>query len=252
MINAVLVDDEPNNLIILGNLIQEFCPNVRVVGKAGNAAKAEGLIREMSPDLVFFDIEMPYGNGFDVLDKLRPVDFEVVFVTAFSEYTLKAFRYSALDYLLKPININELQEAVGKAEQNIRLKSFDRRLGSFLDSFKRSVHDIPRIALPGKNGVVFVPVMDIIRLEGSRGYSYVYVKNKARIVSSKNIKEYEALLPEDKFCRVHNSHLVNISCVSGYQRGRGGFLVMEDGSVIEVAVRRKEELLLRLGMPSNT
>ena len=251
MIKALIVDDEPNNVIILANLLQDFCPTVKVIGNAGNAPKAEALIREMKPDLVFLDIEMPYGSGFDVLDKLRPVNFEVVFVTAFNEYAFRAFRYSALDYLVKPININELQESVRKAEQNIQLKNFDRRLDSFMANFKRSAFDIPKIALPGKNGIVFIPTADIIRCEGSRGYTYIFIRNKDKIISSKNIKEYEALLPGDKFYRVHNSHLVNLACINGYQRGRGGYIEMEDGAVIEVAVRRKDELMIRLGLAYN-
>jgi two-component system LytT family response regulator len=251
MINAVIVDDEPNNLTILHNLIREFCPDVKVVGTAANAARAEVVIREMTPELVFLDIEMPYGSGFDVLEKLRPVNFEVVFVTAFSEYTLKAFRYSALDYLLKPISIEQLLEAVHKAQENIRLKSFDRRLGSFFENFKRGAGDVPKIALTEKEGLIFVPITDIIRMEGSGGYTYVYIKNRARIVSTKNIKEYEDMLPEDKFCRVHKSHLVNIACITRYLRGRGGHLEMEDGSLIEVAVRRKDELVARLGLLNN-
>jgi two-component system LytT family response regulator len=247
MIKAVIVDDEPNNLIILEGMINDFCPTVHLAGKANNARKAESVIQEIHPDLVFLDIEMPYGSGFDILDKLRPAYFEVIFVTAFDEYALKAFRYSALDYLLKPVNIEELQASVRKAEANIQLKNFDMRLESFLQNLKSSSY-VQRVPLPGKKGVVFVPVSEIIRLEGSRGYTTIFVKGRDRIVSSKNIKEYEMMLPEDRFYRVHHSHLVNISCISGYQRGRGGYVEMDDGAVIEVAIRRKDDLLARLGL----
>jgi two-component system LytT family response regulator len=220
MIKSVIVEDEPNNVIILEGMIQEFCPKVSILGKADNAHKAETLIREAEPDLVFLDIEMPYGSGFDVLDKLRPVNFEVIFVTAFNEYSLKAFRYCALDYLLKPIDINELQEAVIKAERNIQLRNFDQRLDGFLKSMKKLSSDIPKIGLPGKNGIIFVNVSDIMRFEANRGYTHIIIKDRSKIISSKNILEYEALLPENKFYRVHHSHLVNLSYVSGYQRGR--------------------------------
>jgi two-component system LytT family response regulator len=250
MIRAVIIDDEPNNLVILEGMIQEFCPSVLVAGKADNARRAEALIREAKPDLVFLDIEMPYGNGFDVLDRLRPVSFEVVFVTAFNEYTLKAFRYSALDYLLKPIDINELQQSVARAEQNIQLKNFDRRLEGFMRNMKKTSPEMHKIGLPDKNGIVFVAVSDIMHCEANRGYTHIYIKNKSKIISSKNISEYEALLPDSKFYRVHHSHLVNLTYVSGYQRGRGGYLEMEDGAVIEVAVRRKDELMVRLGLSS--
>ena len=248
MINAVIIDDEPNNVFILANLIQEFCPNVSVAGEANNAQKAELLIRRINPNLVFIDIEMPYGSGFDMLDKLRPINFEVIFVTAFNEYTLKAFRYGALDYLLKPVNIDELREAVSKAERNIHLKEYNWRLDSFLENLKKLSPNSSKIALPAKKGVVFVPTSEIIRCEAYGSYTYIFAKNRSKIVSSKNIKEYEDLLPQDMFYRVHHSHLVNLSCISGYQRGRGGYVEMDDGAVIEVAARRKDELMVRLGL----
>jgi len=248
MIKAVIVEDEPNNVIILEGMLQDFCPNVSVSGTAGNAHKAEALIREMKPDLVFMDVEMPYGSGFDVLDKLKPVSFEVIFITAFNDYTLKAFRYSALDYLLKPINIAELQEAVSKVERNMQLKNIGQRLDGFLDNMKKLSSDMAKIGLPGKNGIVFVPVAEIVRIEANRGYTHIFIKDKSKITSSKNISEYEALLPGHKFYRVHHSHLINLAYINGYQRGRGGYIEMEDGAVIEVAVRRKEELMVRLGL----
>jgi len=251
MIKAVIVDDEPNNVIILEGMIKEFCPEVSITGKADNAQKAEALISETKPDLVFLDIEMPYGSGFDMLDRLRPVRFEVIFVTAFNEYALRAFRYSALDYLLKPININELQEAVGKAGKNIQLKNFDQRLDGFMQDMKKLSFDMSRIGLPGKNGIVFVQLSDVMRFEANRGYTRIYIKNQREIISSKNISEYEEILPGNKFYRVHHSHLINLSYVTGYQRGRGGFLEMEGGDVIEVAVRRKDELMVRLGLSGN-
>ncbi|MBN9385084.1 MAG: response regulator transcription factor [Chitinophagaceae bacterium] len=251
MIKAVIVEDEPSNVVILEGMIQDFCPNVSILGKAANALKAEALIRETNPDLVFMDVEMPYGSGFDVLDKLKPVDFEVIFFTAFNDYALRAFRYSALDYLLKPVSIIELKDAVGRAERNIRLKNFDQRLDVFFDNMKKLSSDIPKIGLPGKSGIVFVPVSDVMYIEASRGYTHIFIKDKGKITSSKNISEYEALLPGNKFYRAHHSYLINLAYVSGYQRGRGGFIELEDGAVIEVAVRRKEELMIRLGLSSN-
>src|ERR1700709_1106067 len=137
MIKSIIVDDEPDNVIVLSRMLQEFCPEVSVLGEANNAHKAEAVIRQVHPDLVFLDIEMPYGNGFDVLDRLRPVHFEVVFITAFNEYTLRAFRYNALDYLLKPVNIDELKEAVDKVGRNIQLKTFNGQLESFLQNLKK-------------------------------------------------------------------------------------------------------------------
>jgi len=248
MIKAVIIDDEPKSVKILSTMLQGYCPNVSVAGTTHEIHDAAALIRQVKPQLVFLDIEMPHTNGFDILDKFRPLAFEVIFVTAFNEYTLKAFRYNVLDYLLKPVSIEELQEAVQKAVRNIRLKNFNSQLDDLLQSVKKPVLPLQKIALTDKNGAVFISVSDIVRCEASGGYTAFVIKNKKKIISSKNIKEYEELLPGDTFFRVHNSHLVNLNYIRLYHRGRGGYLEMEDGAVIEVAVRRKEDLLLRIGL----
>ncbi len=250
MIKAVLIDDETNNNIILSNMIGEFCTGITVAGEADNAKKGEELIQRVNPDLVFLDIEMPYGNAFDVLDRLRPINFEVIFVTAFNEYALQAFRYSALDYLLKPVELEKLQEAVAKAERNIQLKNFSERLDHFLEKQKRNDLQLQKIALPSKNGVVLIPTSDIIRCEASRGYTIFFIRNREKIISSKSIKEYEELLPETMFLRIHHSHLVNLNFINGYQWGRGGSVEMEDGTVVEVSHRLRNRLLERIGIKS--
>jgi len=248
MIKALIIDDEPKSVKILATMLREYCPNVFLAGTAHKADDAIVLIHQLQPNLVFLDIEMPSGNGFDILDRLRPVNFEVIFVTAFNEYTLKAFRYNALDYLLKPLNIEELQAAVHKAAGNIKLKSFNAQLDYFLESLKKTTLPVQKIALAEKNGIILIPITDIIRCEASRGYTTFIIKNKDKVLSSKNIKEYEELLPENTFFRLHNSHLVNLNYIRMYHRGRGGQVEMEDGTLVEVAVRRKDELLARLGL----
>jgi len=248
MIKALIIDDEPKSIKVLSTMLCEYCPGVTLVGQAGKADEAVMLVHQLQPNLVFLDIEMPSGNGFDILDRLRPVHFELVFVTAFNEYTLKAFRYNALDYLLKPISIEELQAAVHKAAENIRLKSFNTQLDSFLQNLKKTSLPLQKIALPEKNGIVLIPITDIIRCEASRGYTTFILKNREKVLSSKNIKEYEEMLPENTFFRLHHSHLVNLNYIRMYHRGRGGQVEMEDGTLVEVAVRRKDELLARLGL----
>lgn len=248
MIKTIIIDDEPKSIRILSTMLQEYCPDITVLGTAQHAQEAIPLIRQVEPDLVFLDIEMPLANGFDLLDQLRPVNFEVIFVTAFNEYSLKAFRYSVLDYLLKPVGIEELQQAVQKATHNIQLKNFNMRLDNFMQNMKQPSLRLQKIALPAKEGVVLVPISDIIRCEARREYALFIIKNREKIISSKNIKEYEELLPDDIFFRVHNSHLINLNYIKVYHRGRGGHVEMEDGTLIEVATRRKEELLSRLGL----
>ena len=248
MIKALIVDDEPKSIKILSGMLREYCPGVTLVGEARRADEAIVLVHQLQPNLVFLDIEMPLGNGFELLDRLRQVHFELVFVTAFNEYTLKAFRYNAIDYLLKPVDIEELQAAVHKVGEQIRLKSLNTQLDNFMESLKRPNPAVQKIALAEKNGIMLVPVTDIIRCEARRSYTTFVLKNRQRVLSSKNIKEYEDILPGHTFFRLHHSHLVNLNYIRRYHRGRGGQVEMEDGTLVEVAVRRKDELLARLGL----
>jgi two-component system, LytTR family, response regulator len=247
MINALIVDDEPKNIRILQGLLDESCPDVKIVGEAISAETAIPLIREKNPDLVFLDIEMPYGNAFDLLDKIMPVNFEIIFITAFDDYTLKAFKYSALDYLLKPVSIDELKSAVQKAKERIRFKNINSQLQNLMFNINKSNASLQKIALPFNDGLVFVLLSDIIRFEAKGGYTHVYLSNNEKYISSKIIKEYEELLPEDIFFRIHNSHIINLNFVKKYHKGRGGMIEMTDTAMIEVATRRKDEFLARFG-----
>lgn len=246
MVKALIVDDEPKNIRILHGLLSDFCPQVRIAGEAQDAATAVSLIRSEQPDLLFLDIEMPYGNGFDLLDQVMPVNFEIIFITAFNEYTLKAFRYSALDYLLKPVSIDELKEAVQKAEAKLQQKQINQQLENLLLNLKRQTH-LQKIAVPWMDGLIFMPVADIIRFEAKGGYSHIFAKDQRKFLCSKTIREYEDILPEEIFYRIHNSHLINLNHIRKYHKGRGGIIEMEDGAMIEVASRRKDEFLAKFG-----
>lgn len=250
MIRAVLIDDEPKNNRILKLMLEEFCPDVKIEGQADNAAVGAQLVQEVKPDLVFLDIEMPYGSGFDLLDQLKPIHFEVIFITAFNDYSLKAIKYSALDYLLKPVNIDELIAAVAKAVQKVAARNINERIEALLYNLQKPQQAVQKLALPSKEGYVFVLLSDIMRCESKGGYTTFYIKGMDKVLSSKSIKEYEPLLPDDLFFRIHNSHIVNLNCVKKYHRGRGGYLEMEDGTMIEVATRRKDELMARFGLRS--
>jgi two-component system LytT family response regulator len=247
MINCVIIDDEPKNIRVLTKMLEEFCPDAVVVGEATNAGDAEKIIFRTQPDLVLLDVEMPYGNAFDLLDSLMPVKFEVVFVTAFNDYTLKAFKYCALDYLLKPVNIEELRIAVQKASEKVRLRNMNKQLNTLLANLKQPDATSFKLALPSIEGLVFVPTDTITRCEASGGYTVFYLKNGEKILSTKNIKEYEEILPHSIFMRVHNSHIINLMCIRKYHKGRGGYIEMEDQALIEVASRRKNEFLSRFG-----
>lgn len=243
MIRAIIVDDEPKNRKILRALLEKFCPEVAIEGEAATAREALEIIPATRPDLLFLDIEMPYGNAFDLLDQLMPVDFEIIFITAFDEYTLKAFKYSALDYLLKPVNIEELRAAVKKAAQQVHLKTINEQLSNLLHDFRGQQSQASRLAIPTNEGFIFVPTQDILRFEAWSNYTYIYTRQGQRYVSSRTIKQYEEMLGGSQFFRIHNSHIINLAFVKKYLKGRGGEVEMTDGTVLEVASRRKEAFL---------
>jgi two-component system, LytTR family, response regulator len=247
MVRALIIDDEPRNVRILKNLLEEFCPEVTIEGEAGDVNTAFTAIRHYKPDLVFLDIEMPYGNAFDLLDKLMPIDFEVIFITAFDTYTLKAFKYSALDYLLKPVDIQDLKAAVKRAVERMAGKNINLQLANLLGNLKNTQPSLQKIALPAIDGIMFVSVTEIIRFEANGSYTDVHIDTVEKITVSKNIKEYEDILPPSVFCRVHNSHIINLNRVKKYHKGRGGYLVMDDGTNIEVSIRRRDEFLAKFG-----
>lgn len=243
MMNCIIIDDEPKNIRVLRKMLEDFCPEVTSIAEAGNPQEGAQIIRKIKPDLVFLDIEMPYGNAFDLLDQLMPVDFEIVFVTAFNNYTLRAIKYSALDYLLKPVNIEELKVAVQRATDRMRLKNINLQLSNLLQNFHKKSDAVQKIAIPSEEGLAFITVEDIIRCQAMGSNTLIYVKGQEKITSPKNIKEYEDMLPDTIFFRIHNSHLINLNAVKKYHKGRGGYVEMEDGSMIEVAIRRKDEFL---------
>ncbi|MBS1597637.1 MAG: response regulator transcription factor [Bacteroidetes bacterium] len=243
MMTCTIIDDEPKNVRVLRTMLEEYCPEITSISEATNPQEGIQVIRQFKPELVFLDIEMPYGNAFDLLDQLVPVEFEIIFVTAFNNYMLKAFKYSALDYLLKPVNIEELKSSVKRASERIRSRNINHQLDNLLQNFKKQNDSLQKIALPSKEGFVFISMEDIVRFESSSGYTFIHTKNGEKFISAKNIKEYEDILPDSVFFRIHNSHIINLHAVKKYHRGRGGYVEMIDGSMIEVAIRRREEFM---------
>lgn len=243
MIRAIIVDDEPKNRKVLRSLLTQFCPGVVVENEAASADEATGMILQQKPDILFLDIEMPYGNGFDLLDRLMPVDFEIIFITAFDEYTLKAFKYSALDYLLKPVNIEELQAAVEKASKKIHLKTINQQLSNLLQNIRHEESSTSKLAVPSQDGFFFISLQDIIRIEARGNYTSIFGSDGQKHVSSRTIKQYEEMLPRRQFFRIHNSHIINLAFIKRYHRGRGGQVEMSDGALLEVATRRKDDFL---------
>lgn len=254
MLHAIIVDDEELGRLTLANLLTECCPEVHIVATAGSAPEAREAILKFAPDLVFLDIEMPIENGFDLLDSIHPEHrrFAVIFVTAYDHYALRAIKASAIDYLLKPIDIDELRSSVAKVDSTRSNPStahepFAASVQAVLDNVRAGSYGVTRVALPTALGLRLVSVADIIRCEGDNNYSIFVVVGGEKIVVCKTIREFEDILIESDFVRVHKSHLINLRHVKQYlretQRDSGGFVVMMNGHRVEVSRRRKEELL---------
>ena len=240
------MDDEPGSLLTLKTLLNRYCTEIEVIAISGHPPEAIELIRKHNPDLVFLDIEMPYANAFDMLDMLQPVKFEVVFVTAFNNYALKAFKYAAVDYLLKPLNIDDLIGAVARVRRFIPPSPvLNNRVGGLLQNLKRPADEPEKISLPTGNGFDVISIENIVYIEASGSYSQLFISDGRRMVVTKSLKEFEELMPMHKFMRIHHSFIVNMQHVKKYYKGRGGFVQMSNGAEIEVAVRKKQDFLAR-------
>lgn len=242
MIKAVIVEDEPGNVKILKKMLETYCPQVNICGEAGNIESAFNLIKKDGPELVFLDIEMPGGNAFTLLDRLKPFNFEIIFVTAYDNYTLKAIKYSALDYLLKPVNIEELISSVNKVSEKINAQQFQQRVENLLQSLDGGKKALQSLAVPAHFGYEFIIVNNIIRCEANGKYTYFFMNDSRKVISVKNLKEYEDILSPDIFFRIHHSHLININFIKRYHKSNA-IVEMEDGIMIPLATRRKKEFL---------
>ncbi len=239
MITALIVDDEKRNRESLKKLLKDTCPGVQLSGEASSVTEALECIQKQPPQLVFLDVEMPNGSGFELLRQLNKIPFKVVFVTAHSHYALKAIKFSAVDYLLKPVDVDDLTEAVKKAENEIHFNHQTQYNGLLKNLETGSVH---KLAIPVKGGIAFLEPEDIIRLEADGTYTHIFL-NGEKYTATKNIKEYEYLLVDFNFFRSHNSHLINLNHVKQFNRVDGYFVQMDDGSMVEISRRKKEEFI---------
>lgn len=236
-VKYVIIDDDEYARQLLKTFLGKYCPDAFYLGEAENVTKAQALIRDVKPDLLFLDISMPRESGFDLLNSFHPTPFEVIFVTAHDEHVLHAMRQGATDYLLKPLDIVELINAVSRVANRLRDRS----------SAQAATTYVTKVALPIKNGLIYVKTTDIIRLEADGGYTWVHVAGQDKFLMSKTLKEFEALFAGGTFIRVHHQHLINTEHVSRYIQGRGGQVVMTDSSSIAVSQRKRDELLEALG-----
>jgi len=239
-IKSIIVDDEKHGRENLAGILRQYCPDVDLLGDADSVDAAVLLIQKYNPDLVFLDIEMPKANGFQLLEHFRDFRFEVIFVTAYDNYAIKAIRFSAADYILKPINLNDLQIAVGKVAERIHQKQENQRMKQLVYNISQPQN--PRIGLPTGDRIEFIEVHKIIRCQGEGNYSHIYFEGNKHLLVAKTLVEFEDLLQEYSFFRVHKTHLVNLKQVVAYEKTDGGILQLSNGDKIPISRRRKEDV----------
>lgn len=240
---ALIVEDEILSREFLSNMVREHCPQLELAGAASNVDEAVGLIETLSPQLVFLDIEMQTGTGFDVLQRTAGQKFHVIFTTAFDHYAIKAIKFSAVDYLLKPIAYDELQQAVAKALGQMEAPGEDNRLDLLLKNISRPSGDDFCVSLSTSEGVDFVPLSTIIRLEAKGPYTIFFLKDGRQIMVSRNLKEYENTLQEYGFFRIHNSNIINLKDVKRWVKTDGGYAIMSDGAMVAISPKKKEDFM---------
>ena len=244
-IKSIIIEDEKSNRENLAKILLEYCPKVEVVAMCASAIDGRKAISEFQPDLVFLDIEMPGGSGFSLLESIEEINFEVIFVTAFDQYGIKAVKFCALDYLLKPIDILELSQAIEKVESRIARKSENLRMKTLLAN-RQIENSNPKIALPFSDKIEFIEISSIVRCEGEGNYTHIHLKTGENILASKTLKEFDELLTEHNFLRVHQSHLINLNEVKSYVKTDGGYIKMKDGTSVSISRQRRELVMGRL------
>jgi two-component system LytT family response regulator len=244
MLKAILIDDEPDCIRLLALQLKEHCPQVQVVGQFTSSAEGLQAIQTGEPDVVFLDIEMPEMNGFTLLEQLGEITFSLIFVTAYNEFALKAFRFSALDYLLKPLDPQELQQAVHKAEKRSRI---DQRQIDFLRLQLHGGQHPQKIAVPYQNGIVFVELKDIVYCEAESNYTKVFLTSGKNYLLSRTLRDVQEVLEERNFLRVHRQYLINLDHIKMYHKGEAAYLVLYGDVNIPVAKNQKERLVQKFG-----
>jgi two-component system, LytTR family, response regulator len=246
MITAIIIDDEAKGRLALREKLLAYCPQIKIVAEAANGQDALVMIEKYKPHLIFLDIEMPRMNGFEMLNKVPDKNFHIIFTTAYDQYAIKAIKYAAFDYLLKPIDIEELKTAVEKIDtkENNQTKKQVELLQQNMQHPKRQLN---KLAIPTLEGLLFFDINDIVHLEANSNYTYIYLSNKTKITASKTLKEFEEFLPDDIFFRTHHSHLINLNYIKRYIKGDGGQIELQNGTYVDVSRRKKEEFLKVIG-----
>lgn len=240
----LIVDDEKGARESLKNILTKyFSEEVEVVGTANNIDDAEEMINTLKPELVFLDIEMPNGGGFDLLVRFEEFPFNVIFVTAYDQYAIKAIKFSALDYLLKPVDLDELEQAIQKHNiEKSKQRNEKEKVKALIENIKTESHK-RQVAIPDGNGLILIPLKNIVRCESDGNYTIIYRTEGRKVVASRTLGDFEDMFSGDNFFRVHRSHLINLEHLVKYVKGEGGYVLMSDESKAEVSRRKKPEFL---------
>jgi two-component system, LytTR family, response regulator len=243
---AIIIDDEQKGRNLLNEVVKRYCPDLEIGGLAQNAAEGIALIRSYQPDFVFLDIQMPEVNGFQMLELLNEISFDIVFVTAYNDYAVKAYKYAAFDYLLKPVDPEELQDTVRRLREKQKNLNLQGRLDLLMKTLEKP-HQLPsKITIHSTDGITILNISEIVYLEADGPYSIFYLEKGHKIVSSHNLKEYEEILEPHRFFRTHHSYLVNLNHIRKYVRS-DAYVLLSNGQHVDVSKRRKDEFLQVLG-----
>lgn len=246
MIKSLIIDDEADAREVLKLALEKYCPEVEVLVACATPEEGLKAIRSHQPDLVFLDVQMPHMSGFDLLEQLGDINFAVIFVTAYDRYAIKAIKFSALDYLLKPVDPDDLVSAVQKAEDRQSIENSSYRYQSVLSNVKNKHAQIDKLAIPDSEGIMFVETANIICCRADGNYTMLYLMGGKTTLVSKPLKDFENMLADTGFCRVHHATLVNMNHIRKYVKGDGGYVVLSDSHHVEVSRRKKEAFLQQL------
>ena len=247
MFTAIIIDDETSSRNSLRQKLTNHCTEIQIIGECENGEAGIKMLTNKKPDIVFLDVEMPRMNGFTMLQQLPQKNFEVIFITAYDHYAIKAIKFSALDYLVKPVAIEDLKTAIEKAAQKRKQSQGNERLELLLENLMTYNKELQRIAIPSMEGLQFVETGHIIYLEANSNYTCFYLVNSIKITVAKTLKDFEELLPTSIFMRIHHSYIINKNLVKKYIKGEGGQVVMCNDTVLDVARRKKEEFMRVMG-----
>ena len=246
MIKAIIVDDELGARESLSKMLEKNCKQIEVIAKVDSMLSAFEAITNKEPELVFLDIEMPNGNAFDLLEKFKHINFNIIFTTAYDHYAIKAIKFSAIDYILKPIDPEELVSAVKRfVEHRGQKDSLDKQFKTLLSNV-RPENKLKKVGIPDGDGLIFINLSDIIRCDSDGNYTFFILTSGKKIIASRTLGEYEQMFADDNFFRIHRSHLINLEHVKKYIKGEGGYVVMTDNSQVEVSRRNKTDFLEKL------